>query len=202
MPDPVGEPPVESLVARLETLERELGRVRERLAALEAGRGGEDAPLAASLRITPEPVVAPQTALDNGNGWPARAGADASLHASGLLTLVGRTLLVLAGGFMIRALTDAGLLPALAGVALGLAYALFWIARADREARAGETTSAVFQGAAGGLIAYPLLWETTTRFRLLDTSLALGAAWCVRRFRRLTVTTRSCTWARPCFRGG
>lgn len=169
--DPVEEPPVETLVARIETLERELRRTQQRLEALEELRADEPAPLAAVPPAWPGARV-PEPALRA----PVRAaGPDASLAAASLLPLIGRTLLVLAGGFMIRAMTDADLLPALAGVGLGLVYALVWIARADREARAGQATSAVFQGVAGGLIAYPLLWETTTRFGLLHAGVALAA---------------------------
>ena len=80
----------------------------------------------------------------------------------------------LGGGYLIRAMTDAGALPALGGVALGLAYALLWLGAADRAAGAGRRASAGFHGLTSGLIAYPLLWETTTRFHLLSPPVALA----------------------------
>ena len=74
----------------------------------------------------------------------------------GTVALVGRTLLVLAGAYVARALTDGRVVPAGVGVALGLAYAVFWQLRADREARAGRRESAVFHALASSLIAFPL----------------------------------------------
>jgi hypothetical protein len=108
---------------------------------------------------------------------------------STMLSLVGRTLLVLAGAFVLRALTDNGRLPAPAGAALGFLYAGVWIALADRAGRAGQTVSAGFHGLSAVLIGFPLLFEAATRFKLLPpavatlflgllTAVALGvAAW-------------------------
>ena len=104
------------------------------------------------------------------------------------VALVGRTLLVLAGAYAARALTDDRLVPAGVGVALGLAYAVLWQLQADREARDGRRESAVFHALAGSLIAFPLLWETTARFGLLGPreagaalvgffALGMGVAW-------------------------
>ncbi len=93
----------------------------------------------------------------------------------GTLALLGRTLLVLAGGFLVRALTDGHVLPAAAGIALGLAYAVFWQLFASREAQAGRRESAAFHGLASSLIAFPLIWETTARFGLLGPRAAAAA---------------------------
>ena len=93
----------------------------------------------------------------------------------GTVALVGRTLLVLAGAYVARALTDARAVPAGVGVALGLAYAVFWQLRADREARASRRESAVFHAIASSLVAFPLVWEATARFGLLGPG-AAGAA--------------------------
>jgi len=93
----------------------------------------------------------------------------------GTVALVGRTLLVLAGAYVARALTDARAVPAGVGVALGLAYAVFWQLRADREARAARRESAVFHTIASSLVAFPLVWEATARFGLLGPP-AAGAA--------------------------
>jgi hypothetical protein len=87
---------------------------------------------------------------------------------SGTLALLGRTLLVLAGAYLVRALTDGRVLPATAGVAGGLAYAAFWQVRADREALRGRRESAGFHDLASSLIAFPLIWETAARFDLLS----------------------------------
>jgi hypothetical protein len=122
------------------------------------------------------------------------AGADAGTTLPGIampqgtVALVGRTLLVLAGAYVARALTDARAVPAGVGVALGLAYAVVWQLRADREARAARRESAVFHAIASSLVAFPLVWEATARFGLLGPrasgaalvglfALGLGVAW-------------------------
>ena len=107
--------------------------------------------------------------------------------ASSAVTFVGRTLLVLAGAFVLRALTDSGTIPVWLGIALGLAYAGTWVALADRAGQAGAKASAAFHGASAVLIGFPLLYEATTRFALLPpfasaallavlTGVALGVA--------------------------
>ena len=108
-------------------------------------------------------------------GEPAETVRPALAVPQGTIALVGRTLLVLAGAYVARALTDDRMVPAGVGVALGLAYAVFWMLRADREAAAGRREGAVFHALAGGLIAFPLLWETTARFGLLGARAACAA---------------------------
>ncbi len=119
----------------------------------------------------------------------ARAAPVREAAVTTILSLVGRTLLVLAGAFVLRALTDGGRLPTAAGAGLGFLYAGVWIALADRAGRAGQSVSAGFHGLSAVLIGFPLLFEAATRFRLLSpavatlllallTAVALGvAAW-------------------------
>jgi hypothetical protein len=87
------------------------------------------------------------------------------------LALAGRTLLVLAGAFLLRAVTDAGTIPAWLGVSLGFAYAGAWVAMAWRSG-AAQAWSAGFHGLSAILVGYPLLVEATTRFRLLGPASA------------------------------
>ena len=126
---------------------------------------------------------------------PAIAGPSVP---QGTLALVGRTLLVLAGAYLVRALTDGHVLPAAAGVALGLAYAAALQLLADREALAGRHASAVFHDIASSAIAFPLIWEATARFALPPRAgyaalvaffaLGIGVAW-HRRLRANAVVT-------------
>jgi hypothetical protein len=149
------------LEARLDDVFRELAEIRRRLNRLES-------PDAASRRAaTGTPAPAPERVT------PAEA-ARTPMTASAV-GLVGRTLMALGGAYLLRAVTEMGTLPALAGVAGGLAYAVGWLFLADRAAARGERLSAVFHGTACALIAYPLIWETTTRFGLLGSLAAAGA---------------------------
>jgi hypothetical protein len=161
---------LEELQSAVRDLGNELRRLEARVRELEGRRGGP----AVARATTSE--VEPATAL------PAIA------MPQGTVALAGRTLLVLAGAYVVRALTDARAVPAGVGVALGLAYAVLWLLRADREAGRGRRESAIFQALAGSLIAYPLLWETTARFGLLGPraacavlagffALGTGVAW-------------------------
>jgi hypothetical protein len=107
---------------------------------------------------------------------------------SPVVGLIGRTLLVLASAFLLRALTDSDRLDARLGVPLGLVFAVAWIGMADRAGSGHRATSAVFHGLAFIVIALPLLFEATTRFHFLGAeaaavslgasfALALAVAW-------------------------
>ena len=87
--------------------------------------------------------------------------------AIAILSLIGRLFLVLAGGFFLRALTESGVLTTRVGLSIGFAYALLWLYFADRSGRRGDLHSATFHGLATALIAFPLLVEAATKFKVL-----------------------------------
>jgi hypothetical protein len=147
------------LAQDLDELSSAVATLQERLRRLEQRMG--------ELEAHPSAAIAPA-------GEPAAELPLPRLPKGGL-ALAGRTLLVLAGGYLVRALTDAGVLPSLAGVGLGLAYAAFWQLRADRDGLAGARASALVHGLAASAIGFPLLWEATARFGLLGAGTA-GAA--------------------------
>lgn len=149
----------ESLHARVEELSRELADVRARLAKIEAlaGVSGTAAPRA------PTPEL-PQ----------ARARA---VPVAENIALLGRTLVALGGGYLLRAVTTLGGATSqalLAGATVGLVYGFLWLYWADRAGRSGKLASATFHGFAGVLLTYPALWETTKRFEVLPP--AVGGA--------------------------
>lgn len=141
---------IDALEARVAELSEALRRVEARLAAVEA-----------------RPAPARRAPARTAAAGDARAAAQGAATLGSILPLLGRTLLVLAGAFVLRALTDAGTLPAPVGVALGFAYAGTWVALADVAGRRGGAWSAAFHGASAVLIGFPLLYEATARFRLL-----------------------------------
>ena len=167
---------VSPLETQLELLASRVAAIERRLARLESQ----------------EPVAAGRPA-----GGPAEAGRpDADNPLAGfcmadvgsVVTMLGRTLFVLAGAFLLRALTDSGQLAAGPGVLLGLAFAVTWIVMADRAGGRGHSASAAFHGVAFVLIAFPLLFEATTHFRFLNagtaaaglggcTAIALAVGW-------------------------
>jgi len=147
-----GSPPGAGLEERLTSLETTLAAVLERVAVLEAG-----APLAlpkATLAGTPAILLEPAPALPSG------------VHIMGL---IGKVCLILGGGYFIRTLAEAGRLPNALSVALGLAYAVTWALIALRDK---QTMVATFDALASILIAYPLLVESTVRFKWLAPEVA------------------------------
>jgi hypothetical protein len=164
------------LEARVEQLTLVVEELAGRLRALE-GEGARESWESAAAMAPAEPPVAvvPTPEPPAAERW-------------GPVALLGRTLMVLGGAYLFRALTESGALPALAGVGLGLAYALLWLWLADRAAVAGRRLSASFHGAAFALIAAPLAWEAASRFEVFSategsatlaalTGAALAVAW-------------------------
>jgi hypothetical protein len=148
---------VPELEEKVAALSEGLRRLEERVAAVERAPGR---------------APARREAVGGRAAVAVAAAGAAAPSAATAVGWVGRTLLVLAGGFVLRALTDAGTLPPPAGIALGLAYAGTWIALADRAGRGGAKWSAGFHGAAAALLGFPLLLEATFRLRLLSAGMA------------------------------
>ena len=89
-----------------------------------------------------------------------------------MLSFVGRTFVALGGAYLLRALTDAAVVPPPQGLALGVIYALAWLVMSDRAGAANQRTSAAFHGLVATIIAFPLIWESVTRFQLLTPNTA------------------------------
>lgn len=156
----------DELEAKVAALSEQLMRFGARLAALEAASAVAPTANGKRGRRAEAPAAA-------GNG--KRADDPALGLVSAALSFGGRTLLVLAGAFVLRALTDSKAIPDWLGVALGFAYAATWIAMADRAARGGQSLSAGVHGFAALIIAFPLLFESAAKFKLLDTTSATAA---------------------------
>ena len=144
------------LEARLADLADTVARLESRVAALE--HAGPQARRSAA-----------QAALDR-SALPARGGGGAfdAAQATRVLSLGGRSFLVLAGAFVLRAVTYSGSVPAWLGVGLGFAYAGAWMVMADRAGKAGQTLSAAFHAVSVVIIGFPLLYEGATKFKLFS----------------------------------
>ena len=147
------------LESTVEQLRSDLLALRQRLDVLEAkhlsGTTGEADALAEAPADT-RPEVA--SAGPSTRGW-----RDPIVVA----TLIGRLALVLAGGFLLRDMTDRGVLAPQVGVALGFAYGLIWLFLTDRAGERRQVPSAVFHAMAAAMVAFPLLLEATTKFKVL-----------------------------------
>lgn len=191
---------LQSLRKQLDDLTREVRDLRARVSDLEAERAVAASPAATATHAYVGGAPPPSTIYQPSDHHPPQPvlreiGPAAEsippseeaavlppppvpeLIASGALfrfvTLAGRTLIVLGGAFLLRALTDAGFLPSAFGIAAGLLYAAIWLVMALRAPLPEERTSASFHGFAAAVIAYPLIVETTIRFHSMQTDVAL-----------------------------
>lgn len=139
---------------RVAQLESQVAYLTDRLASLEerlAGAGRDPR----ALDLEPQPSVLAVADLQAGSiqQW---------------LGLAGRTLVILGGAYLLRALTGAHVVPAHVGVALGLLYGAPWLLLASRAGMRGSHLDAFTHALTTALIGYPLVWEATLRFGVLD----------------------------------
>jgi len=162
------------LETRVEELSRALQRVEHRLAALDGGDAvapvAVEAEAAVGLSAAAAPAMEFRTEATP-EAEPQLEGPEVDLIR--VVFLLGRTLMVLGGAYLLRAFTDAGALPRGVGIALGLAFALLWVAMAWR-AGPRRPRSAGFHAAAAVLVAFPLVWEAAVRFQVLPVAAAVG----------------------------
>src|SRR5690242_17724108 len=135
-------PPVSSTPrvtpAELDNITLQIQDLRERVLHLEMRLG-----------ITAGPAATPVSSS------PVTADFDVP---SNTVPVLGRMVVAIAGGYVLRALTDWGVLPAAAGVAAGLVYALIWMFVAARSP-AGSNFNAALNCCTSVLIMAPLVWE-------------------------------------------
>jgi hypothetical protein len=151
------ESSIAAIDRRLTAVEGTLAAISRRPVALDLGDPPDRPGLPDLLNLPAAPAV------------PDLPGRDDLVM---LLSFVGRTFVALGGAYLLRALTDAAVVPVPQGVALGLAYAGGWLVLSDRAGAAHRHTSAAFHGLVAAIIAFPLLWESVTRFQLLTPNAA------------------------------
>lgn len=97
--------------------------------------------------------------------------------ARSAVPLIGRSLLVIAGAFVFRLITERELVTRPVGVALGLSFAALWVFLSWRDAGKGKRLSAAFHAGAGALVGFALLLETGSReVHVAAPLIALGLA--------------------------
>ena len=212
MPSPAAETPD----GRLELLEARVLRLEEalrRLSAIPGEAAAQPAPPAAERAVASANTMAAAPAgvgrIDaEGDATALAAFVPKTGSILAALSALGTSFLVLGGAFLIRTITEAGVLPTGAGIAVGYAYALGVIASADRVARTGRRILAGFLLATAIGIGHPLVYEAVTRFHAIGpgtASLALvllaGACLAAARHRALPAIAwgASLAMAASCF---
>ena len=151
------ETAIDDLRSSVRHLEARLARLEGRAASAEAAEPDAGAAAAGTVSAEAAPVA---------RGWRDPVA---------VLSLAGRLFIVLGGAYLLRAMTDTGAIAPAAGVALGLAYGLVWLAFADRAGRAGRRPSAVFHGVGAAMVAFPVVLEATTHFKVLSGAASAAA---------------------------
>jgi len=153
---------------RLKELERKVSELSSAVQRLEA-----------RLATQPPAPVAPEVAAGAALQAPVTAQPDEpelppllpdTSAWAGSTSFFGRSLLVVGGAFLIRAITDKDLVPHGVGVALGVVWATVWVALAWLAAGRGRTLSATFHGVTAALVGFPLILETGTRLQILSAN--------------------------------
>jgi len=151
------DPGAQTTAAAIAELLRRVEYLEDRVGTLEQARG-----MPANETAPAEPGASPPSEM--------LSPASEQVRTTEWIPSAGRTLLVLGGAFVLRAVTEARWLSPAVGVALGIVYALVWLLLADRAAARGEVGRATWHGLAASLIAYPLLWEATAKFGILGAA--------------------------------
>ncbi len=145
-------PPVEEVTHQIEELNLAIQDLRRRVEALEGRSQSVGSPAEFSSELHPPAIESRAREL-----------------SSGLLAGLGRALLGVAGAYLLRAVTEAHLLPQLAGTLIGGMYACAWLI-ASRRATSDNRWLVPLHGLTASAILAPLLWEATTRFHTLTPS--------------------------------
>lgn len=94
--------------------------------------------------------------------------AETAAETAGAAPVLGRALLAVAGAYLLRAITESGVLPHTSGAAVGIAYAMLWLFLAARASGQRRLVVAA-HGLTAVMVLAPLLWEMTVRFHALST---------------------------------
>src|SRR5436305_1326326 len=114
------------LQSRVERLEGAVEELTHRVEVMDAERGARS-----GGACHPEPAKhgeGPVSHVGNGSFAALRGSAASPAQDDrSVLSLAGSSLLIFAGAYVLRALTESGVIPKLGGVFAGVAYAAFWI---------------------------------------------------------------------------
>jgi len=165
---------------RLRDLSETIKKLTELVKSLESRVSSLESRESVAVPLEPPPAFEAET--------PVSEFEFSRPSASRVFSLLGRSILIVGGAFLLRALTDGGTIPPLAGFALGLAYALALIFLSDRALRLGDESGATALGFTAALVAFPFLFETTSVLKLVSpltgglilvviSGIALASAW-------------------------
>jgi hypothetical protein len=152
---------VDNIALVLEELSEHVRSLERRVAALEAQ---QEHPL-------PSETQDPSIALERPRPPATWLGFPPVETPSGLVPILGKAVLGIAGAYLLRAIAESSSVPKLPVLFVAIAYACFWMVWAVRIHAASRFASITY-GITSALILSPLLWESTVRFQVLSPALA------------------------------
>lgn len=150
---------VDSITSALEQLGDQLQALERRVAALE-GRKQESA--------EPPPVTA---SIERPGAPAAWRGFPPIETPSGIVPVLGKAVLGIAGAYLLRAIAEAPSVPKLPVLFIAILYACCWMVWAVHTAAASRFASVTY-AITSALILSPMLWESTVRFQVLSPAFA------------------------------
>ena len=156
---------VDSIASVLEQLSEQLQTLERRVAALEGRAPTAEAGLQV---VTTQPV---ETALQRPRAPATWRGFPPVETPSGVVPLLGKAVLGIAGAYLLRAVFESGSVPKLPVLLVAILYACFWMVWAVR-IHAASRFAGVTYAVTSALILSPMLWESTVRFQVLSPAYA------------------------------
>ncbi len=115
---------------------------------------------------TPAPSASGSVARPESPAAETQRGFPASNVPAGVVSVVGKAVLAIAGAYLLRAVAESGTVPKLPVLVVAILYAGMWLVWAVRTHATNDFASVTYAITAA-LILSPLLWESTVRFQVL-----------------------------------
>jgi len=186
---------LEQLSDQVRSLESRVAALETRLVILSGASASRSEALAESK--DPYPVDNPPasdtrsspTALQRPRPPATWRGFPPLETPSGVVPILGKAVLGIAGAYLLRAIAESSTAPKLPVLFVAIAYASFWIVWAVR-IHATSRFASITYGVTSALILSPMLWESTVRFQVLSPAFAAAVTVA------FTVLTIALAWRR------
>jgi len=150
----------------------EIERLEKRMEVLERRVHALEHPLEARW-----PNASPEREVESA---PLATAIGPITPVGSMFPILGKSLLGVAGAYLLRAIEESSSLPKLAVATAGIAYAFAWLVWAARVRGGPRFTSAIYAGTSA-LILAPMVWELTLRFKVFSpvTAASVVAAFAI-----------------------
>jgi hypothetical protein len=154
---------VESNTTELEQLSERVRNLEQRLAALEARPASAESAQAQASESVSRTAQTPNSP----SAWRSLLPFE---MPTGVVPVLGKAVLGIAGAYLLRAIAETGAISKLPVLIVAILYGAVWIVWAVRNHDTNQFASATY-GVTSVLILMPLLWEATVRFQVIPSTL-------------------------------